>query len=80
MANLGRKHQLQSLFFLGYDTTDVYALKALRKLTDAGAVSGVGVAVIQDGTPEPVLDNADYSLEGVEGVVKFLRMLDEATA
>lgn len=80
MEKLVREHELQSLFFLGDDTTDVDALIALRKLTDAGAVSGVGVAVIQDGTPEPVLDNADYSLEGVAEVVKFLRMLDEATA
>ena len=75
-----KDHELQSLFFLGDDTTDVDGLMALRKLDIGGAVNGIGVAVIQDGTPPAVLENADYSLNGVAEVAQFLRMLDEATA
>lgn len=73
------EHKLDSLFFLGDDTTDIDGLKALQKLTSSGVVNGVAVAVIQDGTPQGVPDNADYSLGGVAEVVEFLKMLDKAT-
>lgn len=75
-----KEHDLGLLFYLGDDTTDVDALKALRKLSGAGAVNGIGVAVVQDGTPMQVLESADYSLNGVAEVVEFLTALDEATA
>ena len=50
----------------------------LRKRRESGAVKGLGIAVIQDGTPDTVLDSADYSLNGVPQVAEFFRRLDLA--
>ena len=76
---IAKEHDLETLIFLGDDTTDVDALKALRKLNNAGALVGIGVAVIQNGIPSTVLENADYSLDGVPEVAKFLKLLDQIT-
>ncbi|MXY47105.1 MAG: trehalose-phosphatase, partial [Chloroflexi bacterium] len=51
--------------FLGDDTTDADALQALQRRKASGAIDGIGIAVIQDGTPDSVFDSADYSLNGV---------------
>ncbi len=67
-----------SVIFLGDDTTDADALRVLRERRDAGKISGLGIAVVQDGTPESVLEYADYSLDGVPEVAAFLSRLDEA--
>lgn len=71
-----RNWGLASVIFLGDDTTDADALRVLRRRRAAGAVRGLGVAVIQPGTPASVLDNADYRLDGVGEVAEFLARLD----
>lgn len=67
---------LSTVIFLGDDTTDADALRVLRHRRAAGAVRGLGVAVMQPGTPASVLDNADYRLDGVGEVAEFLGRLD----
>lgn len=67
---------LASVIFLGDDTTDADALRILRRRRAAGAVRGLGVAVMQAGTPASVLENADYRLDGVADVAEFLDHLD----
>ena len=71
-----RDWDLASVIFLGDDTTDADALRVLRRRRAAGAVRGLGVAVMQAGTPASVLDNADYRLDGVAEVAEFLGHLD----
>lgn len=71
-----RDWDLASVIFLGDDTTDADALRVLRRRRAAGAVRGLGVAVMQPGTPASVLDNADYRLDGVAEVAEFLDQLD----
>ncbi len=72
-----RDWDLSTVIFLGDDTTDADALRVLRHRRAAGAVCGLGVAVIQPGTPASVLDNADYRLDGVSDVAEFLTRLEE---
>jgi trehalose 6-phosphate phosphatase len=79
IEKIAEEHNFETLIFLGDDTTDVDALKALRKLNNAEALMGIGVAVIQDGIPSTVLANADYRLDGVPEVAKFLKLLDQTT-
>ena len=43
-----------------------------------GRVSGVGVAVLGEDTPDALLAAADYTLNGVSEVGDFLTWLDEA--
>ena len=66
------------VIFMGDDTTDADALRALRERKAWGAIGGFGVAVIQDGTPASVLQSADYSIDGVPDAARFLAMLDAA--
>ena len=66
-----------SVIFLGDDTTDADALQALQQRKASGAIDGIGIAVIQDGTPASVFDSADYSLNGVPEVVRFLSQLQQ---
>ena len=73
-----RDWQLDVVIFAGDDTTDADALRVLRRLRASGDIGGLGIAVIQDGTPSSVLDNADYSLDGVPEVTTFLSRLDAA--
>ncbi len=77
LDGLMRDRRLGSVIFLGDDTTDADALQVLRECKASGAVSGLGVAVIQDGTPDSVLESAGYSLNGVPEVAEFLSRLDE---
>ena len=72
-----RDWDLSTVIFLGDDTTDADALRVLRHRRAAGTVRGLGVAVIQPGTPASVLDNADYRLDGVADVAEFLTRLEE---
>lgn len=67
---------LASVIFMGDDTTDADALRVLRRRRAAGDVCGLGVAVMQPGTPASVLDNADYRLDGVAEVAEFLDRLN----
>ena len=71
-----RDWDLSTVIFLGDDTTDADALRVLRRRKAAGAVRGLGVAVMQPGTPASVVDNADYRLDGVGEVAEFLKRLD----
>ena len=73
-----RDWQLDVVIFAGDDTTDADALRVLQQRKASGDVDGLGIAVIQDGTPSSVLDNADYSLNGVPEVATFLSRLDAA--
>ena len=63
------------VMFLGDDTTDVDALRTLRERRASGDVRGIGIAVIQDGTPASVLESADFSLNGVPEVAEFFMRL-----
>lgn len=80
LDSLIERRRLESVIFLGDDTTDADALRVLRQSKASGAVSGMGIAVIQDGAPASVLENADYSLNGVSEVAAFLRLLSAILA
>ena len=73
-----RDWDLSTVIFLGDDTTDADALRVLQRRKAAGAVRGLGVAVMQPGTPASVLDNADYRLDGVAEVAEFLDQFAQA--
>ena len=78
LDGLIRDRALDRVIFLGDDTTDGDALRVLRNHRTSGNVRGIGIAVIQDGTPDFVLENADFSLNGVPEVAAFLSRLDAA--
>ncbi len=73
-----REWGLTGVIFLGDDTTDADALRTLRRRRAEGAIAGIGVAVMQQGTPAAVIDSADYRLDGVSEVAEFLQRLEGA--
>ena len=73
-----REWGLTGVIFLGDDTTDADALRTLRRRRDEDAIAGIGVAVMQQGTPAAVIDSADYRLDGVSEVAEFLQRLSGA--
>ena len=78
LRRLVHEWDLDAILFIGDDTTDGDALSALREMVSEGQVSGVGVAVLGEDTPEALLAAADYTLDGVSEVGAFLTWLDEA--
>ena len=70
-----REWGLTGVIFLGDDATDADALRTLRRRRSEGAIAGIGVAVMQRGTPAAVTDSADYRLDGVSEVAEFLQRL-----
>ena len=80
IRKLVREWDLDSVVFVGDDTTDGDALLALNEMVEEGQVKGLGVAVLGDDTPEALIAAADYSLNGVREVATFLKRLDESLA
>ncbi|MEW5827974.1 MAG: trehalose-phosphatase [Chloroflexota bacterium] len=74
-SSLVREYRLEAALYLGDDTTDIAALQAARSLRRSGECRGYGFAVVSAGTPGAVLDAADFSVQGVEGVESFLDWL-----
>ncbi len=74
--DLARRFDLDGLLFVGDDTTDVDAMLAVSELTSGDALAGLSVVVRHHDTPEPALRAADYSLDGVPEVGRFLSWLD----
>ena len=69
--------ELDGAIVIGDDATDRDAMVALSDLGAQGAVRGFGVAVVHGDTPATLLETADYTLDGVRQVEKFLKWLDE---
>jgi len=65
---------LEGVLFAGDDVADLDAFAALDRLRDRGLVT-VKVAVRGEETPAPVLDAADLTVDGPEGLVAVLRDL-----
>ena len=75
VRKLARERSLDSVLFLGDDTTDAAGMAAVRELRQAGILRGAAIAVLHDDTPEVVLRAADYALPGIAGVERLLAWL-----
>jgi trehalose 6-phosphate phosphatase len=69
---LARERHLRSALYLGDDTTDIDAFRALRRLREAGASEGLAVAVLQAEAPPALAAEADLTLPSIEAVPPFL--------
>jgi trehalose 6-phosphate phosphatase len=71
-----RDAALHSALYVGDDTTDVDAFRALRDLVDEGALeAAVCVGVRSDETPVEIEEEADFLVDGTEGVRAVLEAL-----
>ncbi len=76
--DLARRFDLDGLLFIGDDTTDVDAMLAVREMNSGGALAGLSVVVLHHDTPDAARRAANYSLDGVPEVGKFLTWLEGA--
>ena len=68
--------QLSAALYVGDDTTDVDAFRALEQLAEEGEIADViRVGVLSDEGPSEIAEEADVTVEGTEGVRELLAML-----
>ena len=79
LRKLCQDNALDAAIFLGDDTTDLDALRALKELATERGLSDLGVAVIHEDSPAELSEAAEYSLNGVAEVEAFLSWLDTVT-
>jgi trehalose 6-phosphate phosphatase len=72
---LVRDRGLRSALYLGDDSTDLDAFRALRRLRAEGTCQGVAVAVRHPEAPPDLAAEADLTLASVEMVPQLLRRL-----
>ena len=80
LRKLSAEAGLDAVVFLGDDTTDLDAVRALSDMRREKALVGMSVVVVQAGSPAGLLEESDYSLDGVSEVAAFLEILDDKTA
>ena len=72
VERLVRLHGLRSVVYLGDDTTDLDAFRSLRALEESEELRAVVVAVVSPEAPVELLHEADFTLNGVGDVARFL--------
>jgi len=76
LRKLALDHTLDSAIFVGDDTIDIDALEAMRELNEGAALMGLGIAVVDDDSPEELYEAANFALYGVAEVGSFLAWVD----
>ena len=71
-----REESVDSVLFIGDDTTDVDGMHAIREARDSRRADTLGVVVVHPGTPKALMELADYRVGGVADVGRFLGWLD----
>jgi trehalose 6-phosphate phosphatase len=76
VAALLRDSQLSAAIYIGDDTTDIDAFRALRELHEAGVLDhAVSVGVLSPEAPAELEREADVTVEGTSGVTELLERL-----
>lgn len=77
---LAHEYGLACAVYLGDDTTDLDAFRALRALREDGVCQTIAVAVRHSEAPAALLDSADITLSALDEVPRFLRWLLQVVA
>ena len=78
VCSLIRERRLAAAVYLGDDSTDADVFRAFHE-QDVG-FRGLGIGVVSAETPDTVIENADFVVQGVSEVERFLRRLAEEVA
>lgn len=74
VVSLIKEFNLRSAVYLGDDITDIDAFRALHEIQDEN-FTGFAIAVTGNDTPDELAAEADFTLEGVNDVARFLKWL-----
>jgi trehalose 6-phosphate phosphatase len=76
ITTLLERAEVDTALFVGDDRTDLDAFRALARMADEGRIKhAVRVGVRSDEGPTELTDEADFVVEGTEGVRELLEML-----
>jgi trehalose 6-phosphate phosphatase len=80
VTELVRDYHLRSGIYLGDDTTDIDAFRAIHQLSGTGDFRGLAIGVVHAEMPPNLVAEADFTLNGVPDVERFLNWLSQAAA
>jgi trehalose 6-phosphate phosphatase len=75
VANLIRQHKLRGAIFLGDDIADVPAFRAIRLARQNTDFDGLAILVIGKDTRQDIVNEADFTLNGVQEAEVLLKWL-----
>ncbi len=79
VASLIQQYQLRGALYLGDDTADVPAFRAIQEASRQSDFKGLAIAVVNEETAPEVVNVADFTLDGVEESELLLRWLVKNT-
>lgn len=77
LLDLIREYNLRGGIYLGDDITDIYAFRAMRTATRNLDFQGFAIGITSQEMPEKLADEADFTLNGVNDVERFLKWLSQ---
>ncbi len=80
LLDLLRRHAADSIIYAGDDQTDLDAFQAIHRWALLGEKRALAVAVISTEIPPGLREEADLTVEGVEGMAQFLALLVETVS
>ena len=73
--DLIREYKLRGGIYLGDDVTDIYAFRAIRAASRQPGFQGFAIGITGKEMPEKLAEEADFTLNGVDDVERFLKWL-----
>ena len=73
--DLVQEYNLQGCIYLGNDTTDIDAFRAIHAASHNLDFRGIAIGVISQETPKKLMIDADFTLNGVNDVERFLEWM-----
>ena len=77
ILDLIREYNLRGGVYLGDDITDIYAFRAIRAATRNLDFHGFAIGITSQEMPEKLAEEADFTLNGVDDVERFLKWLSQ---
>ncbi|GAI13545.1 unnamed protein product [marine sediment metagenome] len=76
--DLIRGYNLQGGIYLGDDLTDIDAFRAIHSASHSSDFQGLAISIISQEMPEKLVAEADFTLNGVIDVERFLKWMSRA--
>jgi len=77
ILDLIQEYNLRGSIYLGDDITDIYAFRAIRAATRDLDFQGFAIGITSQEMPEKLAEEADFTLNGVNDVERFLKWLSQ---
>ncbi len=80
ILSLIQEYDLRGGIYMGDDITDIYAFRAIRAATHDLSFRGYAIGVTSPEMPAELTAEADFTLDGVGDVERFLKWMAETVS